>query len=84
MKINQSNLILLLSVCPLLSDAKYQVTCEHQANSDNVFFQQSQEQAKCINGSNSLPELDRGIMNVDLSRWHEGQGYGCTNIFIRS
>ena len=51
---------------PLLS-----VFCEYQENSDNV-FQTNQEQAKCINGSNSFPEGDRGVLNTDLNRGCKG------------
>ena len=60
-------LLLLLSLCPPLS-----VFCEYQENSDNVFFQQSQEQAKSIDGSNSFPEGDRDVLNADLNRWCQG------------
>ena len=62
-------LLLLLSVCPLLSDI-----CEYQENSDDVFFQQNQ--AKCISGSNSFPEGHGSIPNVDLNKWFEGKGEG--------
>ena len=58
-------LLLLLSVCSLLSDSK--VTC--QENSDNSYF----KQAKCISVSNSFPEGNGSILNVDLNRWCEGR-----------
>ena len=64
-------LLLLLSVCPLLSDSKYQVTC--QENSDNSYF----KQAKCIKGSNFFPEGDGGVQNLVLNRWCEGKGRNC-------
>ena len=43
------------------------VTC--QENSDNSYF----KQAKCISGSNSFPEGNGGILNLDLNRWCEGR-----------
>ena len=59
-------LLLLLSVCSLLSDSKY------QENSDSSYF----KQAKCISGSSSFPEGDGGLLNADLNRWFEGKGKG--------
>ena len=56
-------LLLLLSVCSLLSDSKY------QENSDNSYL----KQAKCISGSNSFPEGDNGCLNAVLNRWCNGQ-----------
>ena len=62
-------LLLLLSVCPLLSDfSEKNFQLKYQENSDNEFF----KQAKCINGSNSFPEGGRGFLSADLSRWFEG------------
>ena len=63
-------LLLLLSVCPLLSDSKYQVTCQKNSdNGGNSYF----KQAKCISGSNSFPEGDGGVLNADLSNWFDGR-----------
>ena len=56
-------LLLLLCVCPLLSDAKYQVTYqENSDNGDNLYFKQAK---KCISCSNFFPEGDGGTPNVD-------------------
>ena len=73
-------LLLLLSVCPPSN------FCESQEKSYNVFFKQENsklqekrnsdngffKQAKCIDGSNFFLEEDSGILNVDLTKWHEG------------
>ena len=57
-------LLLLFSVCSLLSDSKYQVTCQKNSdNGGNLYL----KQAKCISGSNSFPEGDRDVLSAVLS-----------------
>ena len=74
-------LVLLLSVCLPYS---FFVSLK---KSDNVFlfFKQAnfanhcdkmvatRYQAKCIDGSNSFPEGDRGVLIADLNRWWVGK-----------
>ena len=65
-------LLLLLSVCSLFSDSKYQATCQKNSdNGGNSYF----KQATCISGSNSFPEGDGCVLNAVLST-HTEHGNG--------
>ena len=61
-------LLLLLSVCPLLSDNS---EVKSEVNSAETFSKYINYQPNHVSCSNSFPEGDRGILSVDLSRWCE-------------
>ena len=61
-------LLLLLSVCPLLSDNS---KAESEVKCAKSLFKESSFQPNSVSSSNSFPEGDRGNPSTDLSKWRE-------------